>query len=56
MLTEITDEMVGELGREALTHGDVDMADMCRDALDGCEDAWCECARIIREGQWRTPS
>ena len=53
MLTEVTFHQVVQLGREAMESGNLDLADTCIDALLGCEDAWCECVRVIREEKKR---
>ena len=47
---------IEQLQGEAMQHGDRDTVDLCEAALEGNEDAWLECARIIvdarRERGW----
>lgn len=49
MLALITRDRILTLRDEALLAGDMSMAMMCDDALNGDDDAHAECVMVIRE-------
>jgi hypothetical protein len=47
--TEVTREDVEALRRVAIGEDDDELADLCEDALDGDQPAWCTCGQLIIE-------
>lgn len=48
-MTDITRSQIIALRDEAAAHGDIEMVDICTKALDGDQDAWAECERVIHD-------